>query len=191
MDAVLTACDPEPALAKVFHWLIRPVELGSPEAKQMKETYLENQKWENRERRRPLLNPPPAQRIAKLLDQCESGNYAAWWQLNMEMTLKPDSTHYGADLESDLTALPGWQSADDTTKHRIIDGAKKFLVEQDPETSKWLGTNTFFRPALAGYRAFGLLMSEAPEFVSQLDKPVWRKFCKLSFPRATHGVGLI
>ena len=126
VDAILTACDTEPALAKVFQWLIRPVELGSYEAKQMRETYLENQKWENRERRRPLLNPPPAQRIAKLLDQCESGNHAAWWQLNMEMTLKPDSTHYGAELESDLTALPGWQSADDTTKHRIVEGAKKF-----------------------------------------------------------------
>src|SRR5262245_48177595 len=93
VDAVLTVCDVELALAKVFEWLIRPVELGSPEAKQMKETYLENQKWQNRERKRPLLNPPPAERIAKLLDQCESGNYAAWWQLNMEMTLKPDSTH--------------------------------------------------------------------------------------------------
>ena len=53
VDAILTACDAEPTLAKVFQWLIRPVELGSHEAKQMRETYLENQKWENRERRRP------------------------------------------------------------------------------------------------------------------------------------------
>ena len=145
----------------------------------MKETYLENQKWQNRERKRPLLNPLPAQRIAKLLDQCESGNYAAWWQLNMEMTLKPHSTRYGAELESDLTALPGWQSADDTTKHRIVEGAKKFLVEQDPETSKWLGANTFFRPALAGYRAFRLLLGEAADFIRQLDKSVWRKWAPI------------
>ena len=119
------------------------------------------------------------QGYAKVLDQCESGNYTAWWQLNMEMTLKPDSTHYGAELESDSTALPGWQSADPTTKHRIVEGAKKFLVEQDPETSQWLGTNTFFRPALAGYRGFRLLMSEAPEFVGQLDKSVWKKWAPI------------
>ena len=179
VDAVLTACDTEPALAKVFQWLIRPVELGSPEAKQMKETYLENQRWENRERRRPLLNPPPAQRIAKLLDQCESGNHAAWWQLNMEMTLKPDSTHYGAELESDLTALPGWQSADDATKHRIIEAAKKYLIGQDPETSKWLRTNSFYRSALAGYRAIRLLLGEAPDFIGQLDKSVWKKWAPI------------
>jgi predicted NACHT family NTPase len=179
VDAVLTACDTEPALATVFEWLIRPVKLGSPEAKRMKENYLENQKWENRERRRPLLNPPPTERIAKLLDQCESGDYAVWWQLNMEMTLKPDSTHYGEELESDLTALPGWQSANDTTKRRIVEGAKKFLIEQDPETTKWLGTNHFFRPALAGYRAFRLLLSEAPDFIGQLDKSVWRKWAPI------------
>ena len=184
VDAVLTVCDAEPALAKVFEWLIHPVELGSPEAERMKETYLENQKWQNRERRRPLLNPLPAERIARLLDQCESGNYADWWQLNMEMTLKPDSTHYGAELESDLTAMPGWQSADNATKRRIVEGAKKFLVEQDPETSKWLGTNTFFRPALAGYRAFRLLFGEEPDFIGQLDSSVWKKWAPviLAYP---------
>jgi predicted NACHT family NTPase len=187
VDAVLTACDTEPALANVFKWLIHPVELGSPEAKQMKEMYLENQKWQNRERRRPLLNPPPAERIAKFLYQCESGNYAAWWQFNMEMTLKPDSTHYGAELESDLTALPGWQSADDATKHRISEAAKKYLVGQDPETSKWLGTNSFYRSALAGYRAMRLLLGEAPDFIAQLDKPVWKKWAPIILAYPTPG----
>ena len=178
IDAVLVACETEAVLAEELRWLIKPVELGSPEAEKLKADYLEWQKWERKERKRPLLDPPLAKRIERLLDEYEAGDYSAWWKLNREMTLKPDSTHYyvNDELESDLTVLPGWEGATTATKQRIVDAAKSYLSNQGPETNQWLGTNTFYRPAVAGYRAFRLLLHEDHDFISNLPNAVWRKW---------------
>jgi predicted NACHT family NTPase len=181
IDAVLVACDTEPILAEEMRWLIKPVELGSPEAEKMKADYLEWQKWERKERDRPLLDPPPAKRIERLLDEYESGDYSAWWRLNMEMTLKPDSTHYydNHELESDLTVLPGWEATNTADRRRIVEAAKSYLLKQGPETDRWLGKNTIYRPAFAGYRAFRLLLQEDHNFISNLPAEVWRKWAPI------------
>ncbi|NSW84362.1 MAG: hypothetical protein HPY90_14060 [Syntrophothermus sp.] len=190
LDAIFVASRKSRVLAETFEGLFRPVELGSPQAEKMKAEYLERQKWERRERKRPLLKPPPGERIAILLDRFESGDLAAWWHLNLEMTLGPDSTHYGNELESDLTVLPGWKGGDDRTKARIIEAAKKYVLDQDPETHKWLGTNTLYRPAFAGYRALRLLLQKNPDFLSGLPTGIWRKWAPmiLAYP-ISNGIG--
>ncbi len=186
-DVVLTASQDSPILAEAFAWLLKPAELDSPEAQKMKADYLERQEWQKRDRGRPLLDPPPAKRIATLLNECESGNSAAWWRLNMEMTLEPDSTHYENELESDLTVLPGWKTADAATRARIVKAAKRYVSDQDPETHKWLGTNTFYRPASAGYRALRLLLQEAPGFISTIPDDVWKKWAPTILAYPTSG----
>lgn len=187
VDAVLVACHTSPFLAGAFRWLLQSVELDSPEASRMREVYLERQKWQQGEHDRPLLEPPPAERIARLLDKCESGNVGAWWQLNMEMTLEPDSTHYGNELESDLTALPAWNAAETGTRARILDAARRYMLEGDPETVKWLGTNTFYRSALAGYRALRLLLQESPDLLPNVPADVWKRWAPiiLAYPTAS------
>lgn len=191
VEAVLVACELEPTLAEELRWLITPVELGSPEAEKMKADYLEWQKWDRKNRERPLLDPPLEKRLEKLLDDYESGDHSAWWRLNREMTLKPNSTHYDPykELESDLTALPGWQTATTVTKKRLIEAAKSYLANQDPETKRWLGTNTLYRPAYAGYRAFRLLMREDENFIANLPGEVWRKWAPIILAYPTHDGG--
>ncbi|MEA1909107.1 MAG: hypothetical protein U9N43_08790, partial [Euryarchaeota archaeon] len=139
---------------------------------------------------RPILDPPPAKRIAFLLDECESGNLSAWWRLNMEMTLEPDSTIYRDELKSDLTVLPGWNVADAATKARIVETAKRYVLEQDPKTQEWLGKNTIYRPAFAGYRALRLLLQEAPDFISTRPTDVWKRWAPiiLAYPTSS-GIG--
>ncbi len=174
LDAVLFACENSLILAKEFTWLLEPVELNSPKAQGMKADYLESQNWE--EQKQPLLEPPPAKRIVTLLDKCESGNSAAWWRLTMEMTLEPDSTHYDDELESDLTILPGWKEADSITRARIVKAAERYVLEQDPETDEWLGTNILHRPAFAGYKALRLLLQEASDSLFSISAKVWKKW---------------
>jgi len=187
VDAVLVACEDNPILAEVFAWLLKPVELNSPEAQKMKENYLESQKWRKRKRERSPLEPSPEERIAALLDECESGKSAAWWRLNVNMTLEPDGTDYGKELESDLTALPGWKAAEIITRVRIVEAAKRYVLEQDPETHKWLGTNTLYRPAFAGYRALRLLLQKASDFLSTIPAEVWKKWAPiiLAYPTSS------
>ncbi len=173
-DAIFKASQKSPVLAKEFAWLLEPVELNSPKAQEMKAHHSKMQEWMGRDNDRPVLDPPPAKRIAFLLDECESGNLSAWWRLNREMTLELDSTFYGDGLESDLTVLPGWNAADAATKARIVETAKRYVLEQDPKTQEWLGTNTMPPLAFSGYRALLLLLREAPDFTPTISTDTWK-----------------
>lgn len=189
LDTIIDTSKRNSILAETFSGLLKPIELNSPEAEKMKADYLERQKWQKQDKERPLLNPPPAERIAGLLDECESGNSSAWWCLNRDMTLEPDSRFYGSDYESDLTALPGWKNADVVTRHRIVDAAKRYVLEQDPKTHDWLGKDIIHRPAFAGYRALQLLLQEIPHFISSLPADVWKKWAPiiLAYPISNSG----
>ena len=187
LDAVFLASENSPVLADTFAWLLKPVELNSPAAQRMKESYLKRQELQERRDSRPLLEPPLAERISALLDECESGNSAAWWRLNVMMMFRPDGTRYGDELESDLTLLPGWQAADVATRVRTVKAAKRYVLEQGPETHEWLGTNTVYRPAFAGYRALRLLLREAPGFVLTIPADVWKRWAPiiLAYPTSS------
>lgn len=166
-------------LAEIFSRFFKPVKLNSPEAEEMRRAYWEREKWQERRPTRPLLKPPPAERIAVLLEKCESGDTEAWWRLNREMTLEPEGTHYGDELEPNLTVLPGWKAADSTSRKRIVQAAKRYVREQDPKTTEWLGKNILYRPAFAGYRALLLLLQEEPHFLSELPADIWQKWAPI------------
>jgi predicted NACHT family NTPase len=181
---VLLACRMNPILKNEFRRLIEPVRLDSIEAKRMRERYLERERRIEQDDEPHLLEPLPSQRIASLLAEFEDGNYNAWWRLNREMSLEPTSRFYGHDFESDLQALPGWKTADQKTKGRILNAAKKYLLSQDANESEWIGKNIAYRPALAGYKALRLLLREDPDFISTLPNHVWQKWAStiLAFP---------
>lgn len=186
-DAVIVASESNPILSKSLAWLLRPVQLESPEAQEMRGNYLKMKDWQERDNAQPLLDPPPDQRIVMLLDQFESGELASWWRLNMEMTLEPTSTEYGNEFESDLTALLGWKSADAKTRRRLVNAALKYVLEEDPKTQEWLGENILHRPAFAGYRALRLLLKQAPGRLVSIRHDVWVKWAPitLAFPTSS------
>ena len=66
-----------------------------------------------------------------LLDQFEAGDLSGWWRLNLAMMLKPTRTLID-ELESDLTALPGWQQADASTRAAFGPGRCR------PSTGRWI-----------------------------------------------------
>lgn len=173
-EVIYEACLDEALLAEAFGWMMKGIALDSSDATTAKEYYVNEQRWRVRQEAPPIVNPPPAERIVRLLDRFEAGDTAAWWRLNMEMTLGLTSTHYDNELEADLTALPGWQAADGVTKVRIVEAAKRYLQTGDPETDTWLGTNVIHRPAFAGYRALQILLLEAPDALELLPASVWQ-----------------
>ena len=183
-DAIITASQKHPVLAEEFAGMLEPIELGSEKAKQLKEQYLEEQKWNEERDKRPRLDPPSAERIRQCLDEYESGDQAAFWKLHREMTLDPQSQYYRDGFEPDLTKQPGWRDAEDVTRARIIQSARTYILSGNPETEKWLGTDQFQRPALAGYRAFHLLKKEDSGFLDRLQTEVWKRWAPiiLSYP---------
>ena len=186
-DAIIVAARKYPALAEKFVWLLEPIELRSEKAKQLKAEYLEEQKRSEKGNKGSLLDPTPTERIRRHLDEFESDDPSAFLKLNLDMTLEPGSQHYGDEFESDLTKLPGWRKAEDRTRKRIIEAARAYISSGNPDTAKWLGTNQYWRSALAGYRAFRLLKKENPGFLDGLRPEVWKRWAPiiLSYPSVT------
>jgi predicted NACHT family NTPase len=175
VDAIVVATQTNNILQEVFASCFSPIDLNSIQADKLRADYLEMQEMQERRQNPPLLDPPPRERVLQLLEKLESGDLSAWWQLNMEMTLKPDSTHDN-EFELDLTKLPGWQEAKEATQKRIIESAKNYIQNQDNVAYEWIGTNNYDQPALAGCRAFQLLLKESPDFLDNLSSEIWKKW---------------
>ncbi|WP_158069411.1 hypothetical protein [Moorena bouillonii] len=133
-----------------------------------------SEKARNHRPQQKLLEPSPRERVLLRLNELEDGNLSAWWRLNMEMTLEPDSRHYNHEFEPDLTKLPGWKEADEPTRTRIIQGAKNYIINQKDINTDWIGKNKVNRPALAGCRAFLLLLNKAPQILETIPSETWR-----------------
>ncbi|HOC93377.1 MAG TPA: hypothetical protein PKH33_13560 [bacterium] len=151
------------------------VELNTPLADEMKKNHYEMKMFEE-DRKAPPLTPPPRERIAAILNECETGNIKAWWALKREMTLEPNSTYYDDVIESEMTDLPGWKTSDDNIKERILNSAKLYLQDCSPESVKWLYQDKYYYPALAGYWALRLLLQCEPSYLEALKEDIWKKW---------------
>ena len=181
VSAVLLAAQTSKVLARTFSTYIEPVELGSDRAEELRSNYIEM----NKRQSIPLLDPLPYERIRTLLDQLESGELTVWWQINREMTLRPEFTHYGNEFELELVNLPGWKDAEDKDKQRILDAAQNYIQKTASIDYSWIGTNTFNRPAIAGCRAFLLLATERSTFIENLSAQIWKKWAPINVAAAS------
>jgi predicted NACHT family NTPase len=163
-----------------FGEVFKPVNLASEQAIQQKEWFATARKrqkeLEDHRKSPPLLDPPPSQRVEEFLQKVESGELTFFWGLSQTLTLEPDSQHYGHWADADVTDYPGWKSATLELRTRLIDAAKRYVVNGEPENDKWVGTTSYQNVALAGYHALYLLSKVAPEFVELLSPQILEKW---------------
>ncbi len=177
VESLLGEASGNPLLAAAFSYYLYPIDLNSEEAKRQKSYYEESAKYRQGHQTQAVLTTHPAERIAYLLQQFESGNMDAWWHLNREMTLKPDSRYYSDDdFQGDLTVLPGWQNSDTATRLRLLEAARRFIQNTTPNPDLWLGKDIRHYPSVAGYRAFLLLLRQQREALADLTDAVWEKW---------------
>jgi hypothetical protein len=162
-----------PLLYSRYRFLFEGVPIDSPEAQAAKEQHRMMQTFRQP---KPLLSPPPADRVADALAQFEAGNWRAFWWLNLHLTLTPTSQHFGSDLQFDITTLPGWRDADIATRERIVKAAERYLQIGKTSVLSWIGTNRCNQNDLAAFRALLLLLKHQPEVYSRLATEVWRKW---------------
>lgn len=176
-DALLAAYEGSPALRGPFRPLVEPISLNSPEAQKLREEQREFDSFNKRHDKPPLIKPPPAVRIQRLLERCENGDPFLWWAIVREMTLEPRSTHYGNFWDPDITKLAGWSSADEQTRSRITDTAKRYIVEGSDLRDEWLPKDSFVNCAAnAGYQAMRLIHTSEPSFVRGMSPETWAKW---------------
>lgn len=177
IDAIITATQTNQILHEHFTSYFQAVELNSSEADNMKARYQIMGNSQKEKSENLPLKQKPKERVILCLEELENTNLLTWWfRLNLEMTLLPQSRHYGNELEYDLTKLPGWKEADQKTQERIINGAKQYILEQKEVVYEWIGTNSYNKLALAGCRALFLLLKESPKFLDTITDEIWKKW---------------
>ena len=188
IENILCACLENPLVTMEYKWLVEPVPLDSPHAELMRRHWKEQEGWELKRQQRldvkPIVDPPPLDRILTRLKAFEDGDLNAWWTMNADMTLESDSLTYGTVTNSNLTSMPGWRDASVETRYRIIAAAEKYVCEQTPDPVQWVGTNILHFPDMAGYRAIDLLTRERPEAIVSFTAEVWKKWAPvvLAYP---------
>jgi hypothetical protein len=175
-EMLYSACERWPLLHKQLAFLIDGVLIDSPEASQARA--LQKQMEELRER-----TPPPAvadlpAEIADLLARAENGEWQAWCWLNLILMLTPKSPAIVEGLNYFITTMPGWASADDATRRRVVATARTYLADADSSVDLWFGKNPMpiHSNDLSAVRALILLRQEAPDAYDDLSQTVWQKW---------------
>lgn len=154
--------------------MVQPTELDSARADQMRENHrLVTGEPDDEE---PKGVADPIARVEALVDRCEKEDIEWWWQLTRDLSLKPNDTHYGDDFKYRLTMLPGWASASENVRERVLALARRYLLEGDPANDAWVGTTVFRNSALSGYRALQLVLELDSGWLNAVEPNALRRW---------------
>ena len=183
LDTIYEAGKKHSMVADKFKWVWEPIALGSAIAEKLKAQHEEEEEW-RRQIDKPILSPSPPERLAGALKECENLNPVAWSNLTRELTLEPTSTDYDSGFEWDVMKLPGWLSAAETTRERIVLIAEKYIRSDIPTSSNWLGTGQWSWSVLSQYSALALLQKVRPTVMQSLSPEQIGRWCPviLAFP---------
>jgi hypothetical protein len=183
VEVVLAAREKDEVLRAVLAPWFDPISLDSPEAQRAKELHeMEVEFEERRTAEPPSLDPPRAERVRAHLHRFAAGDVDAWWLLHLDLLWENQATSVRNEFDSDITTMPGWIEANAATKAEIVAVAEAYLGLQAPKPAEWVGhypTITIYRPDWAAFRAFRLLLGQAPERLSALAGDVWARWASV------------
>ena len=171
-SAWLRVCDDEPVKSILGNQ--RSVELASEEATRLRKHWA---LIANRPQKEEAvsLDPPPRERVLRLLSLAETKDIRYFKSLCRELTLEPSSTHYGAG-ERILTRTPGWREANEETRSRIVEVAKTYLSAEGivSEASESVSPNSFHMDVLG---AMWLVLECEPGWLCARPASWWNDWC--------------
>ncbi|MFJ3620462.1 NACHT domain-containing protein [Streptomyces iakyrus] len=171
---------------EVFAWHLEAVPLDSPRAEAERESYLT----------RAARKPAPrtwdgyeeyVQSTADLLKDAEAGMTDSFWRLCTQLRFHPDTGRSGTDIGHDILALPGVRILPAGADDRLRTAAVHYLTAVEP-SPEWIGTDTIYWPAWAGYLALDL-HSRHPSGPTSISPQTWRRWAPLvlAFPAGLGG----
>ena len=172
VSAWLRVCDDEPVRSILGNQ--KSVDLASEEATQLRK------RWERftigpPKKEAVVLDPPPRDRVLRILGLAEAKDIRYFKNLCRELTLEPTSTNYEA-AERFLVRTPGWREADAGTRDRIVEVAKTYLSVEDiaSEASSGVSPNSFNLDVMG---AMWLLLGRDPDWLKSQSESWWRGWC--------------
>ena len=175
-ELIYPACPNWPLLRAYFGYLIDGIEIDSADAKNAR-AHLEQMNELREKRRPPAVEDLPGE-IEGLLRRAEGGEWQAWWQLNLALMLTPDSRGIGDELSYVIASMPGWLTAGQADRGRIITTATRYLSDAETSAHLWFGQQSMRlqRNDLAALRAFILLLQMAPDDYARIPVAAWNKW---------------
>src|SRR5262249_7706464 len=149
------------------------VRLDSDEADRVRRDHA-MQLGEPKVEREERVDPPPGERVLRMLELAETKDPRFFFNLCRELTLAPGSTQYG--LQRFLAKTPGGQGADPETRRRIVEAGKRLLTapSDDSETCRDVSLNSI----LVGYmEAAWLLLEEDRTWLEAMPPTWWERWC--------------
>ncbi|CAG7644569.1 hypothetical protein PAESOLCIP111_04730 [Paenibacillus solanacearum] len=167
-------------LAENCQVFFQSILLDSEQARELKESYMRIAKWQEPKDKYPPIHPPVDERISLRLNEFEAGNLDAWWRLNWDLGIKEENRCV-KEYEPNIKALPNWNKVNAYDEERIVSAARKYLFEKNSEAANWFGTDTWHRPAMAGYKALRLVYEQDYEFLLSLTSSHWENWSPVIF----------
>ncbi len=173
LSAWLRVCDDEPVQSILGSQ--KSVDLFSEEAAQLRNDWELFASRPPKKKEAVVLDPPPRDRVLRVLGLAEAKDIRYFKHLCRELTLEPTSTHYGAG-ERFLTRTPGWKEADAGTRDRIIEVAKRYLSVEDiaSEASSGVSPNSFHLDVMG---AMWLLLECESGWLKSRGESWWTNWC--------------
>jgi len=164
--ALLSACNEIEGLRERMAGWLDPVALNSEQAdaRRERERILAESEVSEGGTTQDVAEQGMYERVLALLDQCELGHPDVFARLVFELDPSPRDLDYKGVMEPDLRKLDGWPT-EHATVERIVSAARTFLLTQEAESEKWLGTSQLHGLALAGYKALRILLDQDPGFL--------------------------
>jgi hypothetical protein len=109
-----------PRLRTHFAWLLDGIALESEEAARARSRLEYERQIAAAYRRPPVLEVDLPGEIRTCLERAEAGDWQAWWQLNTMLARSLENPNLLNDLDYIITDMPGWQSAQESIRKRIV-----------------------------------------------------------------------
>lgn len=174
VDAWLAVRDVEPVKSELPY--PTSIDLQSKKAEELRRRFRKSKRSQGATNQK-LLDPPPKERVRRVLELTETKHPEFFRRLCNELLLRPSSTGYGfSEFHRVLTQTPGWEEADDVTRARIVEAAKQFLTADidDPESCRDKPLNSILPDCMA---AMWLVLEMDPDWLAARGAEWWQRWC--------------
>ncbi len=121
------------------------------------------------------LDHPPRELVLQYLTRAEAEDPRFFFNLCWVLTLEPTSTE--CSLERFLTRSPGWIEADDDTKCRIVDAAKRLLTSEEVDDHETCHEERLESILHGCMSAMWLVLEVDPAWFHSLRLSWWQRWC--------------
>lgn len=178
LDEVIEKSKINKYLAEEFSTLLHGVRLDSKEANDRRSMLLAEKEFQrDREMERDKY-PSRKQKIESIINNNNLSVREKWELLSYEF-MRTSDENLGINYDAiELSLSPVWQDINNDFGNHIIQIAENYLQEGDPETDRWIDTNSYqpLGPEFLGYKAIRLILNLNSDFLHKHHVCLWSKW---------------